>query len=1121
MDDLDSKVFTIADQLNSKFQSAINLQQLHQVVVDEAFESLRGEAVVLFIFSRRRVGVLKLVAFRGEINSNKFDSSTEVRFEEETLQKFINQKEKTFSLKGLSGALPIEIENIFHDHKNYLPSKKLESVLTSFLEIDSQPLGLLVVYNKKSPKYDLCKDDFSLDAAQFTHNEEKLFKIITRQAQNTYRHLRRHEDIQKIHEVGVTLSSSRNINEILKVVTQTVLDVFGADIVTLYQYDQRRNDFIGLPFFAGELFQPQFVSRKPQKDDLAFEVIKEKENYYALDAINDPKMSRRYVPMTEGAEAHFVLREKIKSSAAIMLKADEDVVGVMFISFRRSKSFPVEERNLLEVFASYAAIAIRNALDKKQLTDKLTLSLSRLTAIREQATYPTDDTQKEFIYKTVLDAILDLLNEKLGLYAEVGSDNERFVVRTTSEAYKKFEGTSWGIDVGITSQALKKREIQIVYDATKDDRFVPLAKVESRIADLKLEEKSSISIPLILDGKVHGVFHVDSTRLESFSEYDKLILDSFIDQAAKSIRAAKLAQEKDVAFRKLVALRKLDHLIGSTWNLEAVLKFIVDIAVELTKQKNVIGTLDLIENIEGKKCLVPYAISDPKVEKKFVPIDGDKGITRLVVLQNKTINVTAVDELWKKNHYKVAAGMLSELAVPLRVRGKPIGVINLESTEQRAFDKEDEEFLETLSGQAVIVIQMTRVINDIKAIDSAGLSESREDFLKFIISKAGELVGADAITIWLFDKTTEKFELGGYSGLDGDILEHMKLGLDDSFSGMALKQRKISIAQLDAPFDNSIPASRKGFEIFKDSGIKSIISVPFVAEGTQIGVMNIHIKEKTNVEEWEKSWEKSLLELFAAQASIALLNFQRYAELQEAKLAIEQSVNKTIFDNMRQMLRLVTHRMNNSVGNIRADVIDLLDAQNKFDKKTVKKLEDIKDAAQEALGVPIELGNFVKRLKSDKTQVHIYDVIQDILKDKETKQITIFYDNVKKVPAVMANQGLLKEVFNELIQNATKAMPEGGEIIISAQTVKSQMLEIEIKDTGHGIAKENLEKIFDYGYTYWKNSKGSGDGLSIIKTVIEVDHKGKISVESEEGKGCVVKFSLPLFGKALFKGGSS
>jgi len=1112
MPDTDISVLELADKLNSKFQRANNLQELHQLIVDETFERLRCEAAVLFIFSRRRPGVLKPAVFRTENNSNKLVLGTEIKFEEEVLSNFLEKNEKIINFRGSTGALPNEIENVFNNHKNYLPSNKLASVLTSFLEIDSQPLGLLVVYNKKSPKYDLSKGDFSLDATEFTHDEEKLFKIIKRQAQNTYLHLRRHEDIQKIHEVGVTLSSSRNINEILKVVTQTVLDVFGADIVTLYQYDQRRNDFIGLPFFAGELYRPQFVSRKPQRDDLAFEVIKDKKNYYASDAINDPKMSRRNVLMTEGTEAHFVLREKIKSSAAILLRADEDVVGVMFINFRRAKSFPEEERNLMEVFASYAAIAIKNALDKEQLTQKLTLSLVKLNEIRGQAVYPSNDKGEESIYKIVLDAILGLLNAKLGLYAEVIPGRDRFVVKTTSDQYQKYKDASWDINKGITGLAAKAKEIQIVYDATKDSRFLPLAEVEGKSRDLG-EEKSSISIPLILDDKVHGVFHIDSKNLESFSEYDKQIVDAFIDQAAKSIRSAKLAQEKERAIRKLDELKKLDHLIGSTWNLEVVLQSVINTAVELAKPQNVIGTIDLVENIDGKECLIPYATSKPEVEKKVIVLNDDKSITRLVVLENRTINVTASDDLWKKNYCQVAPGMRSELAVPLRVRGRPTGVINLESPNPKAFDEEDEEFLNNLAGQAVIVIQMTRVINDIKAIDSAGLSESKENFLKLILSKAEKLVGAELGAIWLLDDTTNEFELGGYSGFAENIWKgkNIHLGLDDSFIGAALKYNQIDVANLDAPLEDSMTASRKTFKNLLQHGLRSIISTPFIAGKTSIGVMNIYTKEKVDIKAWDESWEKKLLELFAAQAAIALLNFQRYAELQEAKVEIEQSVNKTIFDNMRQMLRLVTHRMNNSVGSIRADVIELLKKKNKFDKVTAKKLKDIKAAAQEALDIPTELGNYVKKLKSDKTEVQVYDVIQDIVKSKETKKIAIFLDDLKNAPAVKANQVLLKEVFNELIQNATKAMPDGGEIVISAQTVEPKMLEIIVRDDGHGIPKENLDKIFDYGFTHWKNAKGTGDGLTIIKTVIEVDHKGKISVESEEGKGCTVKLLLPLF----------
>ena len=407
---------------------------------------------------------------------------------------------------------------------------------------------------------------------------------------------------------------------------------------------------------------------------------------------------------------------------------------------------------------------------------------------------------------------------------------------------------------------------------------------------------------------------------------------------------------------------------------------------------------------------------------------------------------------------------------------------------------------------------VTRLIEDIKKIGLAGSTKSKLEFLELILSKACELLGANIGAIWMFDHVSRSFQFGTYLGVETNLWKDLRLDLENSFDGAVLRDRKIKSAHIKDLTESS-KIFRKNFIGFYNAGLRSIISTPFFAGEEAIGVMNIYSRGEIDIDNWNDGWEKSILELFSAQASIALQNFQRYAELDDAKTKIEQSVNKTIFDNMRQMLRLVTHRMNNSVGNIRADVMDLLEKRKKFDKTTVKKLQDIQESAQDALGIPIELNNFVKMLKSDKAEVHVYEIIRDLLKDKEVKGIQIQYDRLKNIPPVKANHRLLMEVFNELIQNATKAMPNGGEIVISAQTAEPKMLEIKVKDTGHGIANENLHRIFEYGFTHWKTAKGTGDGLAIVKTVIEVDHKGKIRVESEEGKGCTVKLSLPLFEK--------
>jgi PAS domain S-box-containing protein len=111
------------------------------------------------------------------------------------------------------------------------------------------------------------------------------------------------------------------------------------------------------------------------------------------------------------------------------------------------------------------------------------------------------------------------------------------------------------------------------------------------------------------------------------------------------------------------------------------------------------------------------------------------------------------------------------------------------------------------------------------------------------------------------------------------------------------------------------------------------------------------------------------------------------------------------------------------------------------------------------------------------------------------------------LPSIKADPEQLDQVLNNLIRNAIQAMREGGQLIISSQFQDSGWIVITIKDTGEGIQKESLTKIFQPLFT--TKPKGIGLGLALCKNYIE-GHGGKIRVDSEVGKGTNVKISFPI-----------
>ncbi len=134
--------------------------------------------------------------------------------------------------------------------------------------------------------------------------------------------------------------------------------------------------------------------------------------------------------------------------------------------------------------------------------------------------------------------------------------------------------------------------------------------------------------------------------------------------------------------------------------------------------------------------------------------------------------------------------------------------------------------------------------------------------------------------------------------------------------------------------------------------------------------------------------------------------------------------------------------------------------------------------------------------------IKTYEIIDRVV----NKNIEIKLD-LEKDLFVRGNQSLLSQVFMNLFTNARDAMPNGGSLIIEAKKIEDEVI-ATISDTGHGMDKDTLEKIFDPFFTLKDVGMGTGLGLSTTHGIVE-QHKGSISVSSTPGRGTTFKIHLP------------
>lgn len=148
---------------------------------------------------------------------------------------------------------------------------------------------------------------------------------------------------------------------------------------------------------------------------------------------------------------------------------------------------------------------------------------------------------------------------------------------------------------------------------------------------------------------------------------------------------------------------------------------------------------------------------------------------------------------------------------------------------------------------------------------------------------------------------------------------------------------------------------------------------------------------------------------------------------------------------------------------------------------------------------------------SEKTCVDLKEVIESVLmltkNQLEDKNIIPTFQFQGKKPLVSASQDQLQQVLLNLVMNAIDAMPEGGEISIDLHhTEKPQGIEIDVKDSGHGMSKEVINRLFDPFFT--TKDDGLGLGLFICKEIIE-DHHGTLIMNSQVGQGTTFTIWLP------------
>lgn len=235
-----------------------------------------------------------------------------------------------------------------------------------------------------------------------------------------------------------------------------------------------------------------------------------------------------------------------------------------------------------------------------------------------------------------------------------------------------------------------------------------------------------------------------------------------------------------------------------------------------------------------------------------------------------------------------------------------------------------------------------------------------------------------------------------------------------------------------------------------------------------------------------------------------------------AKLQQEQRYLQELEQLKNNFVSLISHDLKTPIAKIQA-VLSRLMTQHP-DPALAKDLHSLLDSSEE-LNKYIQSILKVLRVESRDFKVNrevadINEVIEEALAQLRPlaaeRQIAI-RSELEPMFSSEFDVTLIKEVLVNLIENAIKYTPAGGSIFIRS-TEADEQIRVEIKDTGQGISREEIDKVwqkFVRGKDQDLKTKGTGLGLYLVKYFIEL-HGGRVSLDSEVGKGSTVSFTLPL-----------
>ena len=807
------------------------------------------------------------------------------------------------------------------------------------------------------------------------------------------------------------------------------------------------------------------------------------------------------------------------------------VVGVIFVAKTVPQPFTAKQIELVTTFADQAVIAIENTRllnELRQRTGDLSELLEQQTAASQVLQVISSSTgELEPVFQAILASATRTCDAKFGLLYRIENGSARIISKLgIPPAFAEYlkrgphrPPLNWVSPLTPIGRVIQSRQLVHLADYRTDQSYLDRDPIT--VAAIELGSiRTLLVVPMIKNDALMGAIVIFRQEVRPFTDKQIELLQNFAAQAVIAIENARLLHELRESLQQQTATADMLKVISrSTFDLQALLKTLVGCAAQLCDAYD-----SAIWRPDGDRLLL-VAHHGPIPAETLPLIRGT--VAGRTVLDGRALHIadlpTEDAEFPESSENARRWGFRALLCVPLMREGVAIGTIALRRREAQLFTERQVALLQTFADQAVIAIENTRLLNELR--ESLQQQTATAEVLKVISRSSFDLQAVlDTLTesaarfceapmaAIMRQKYADSYYYATTYGVSADSNNYLKsvaikAGRETVVGRALLEGRIVQVADVLAD------PEYRWIEAQERTGFRTVLAVPLLREGNPIGAL---VLARSVVRPFTDK-QIELVTTFADQAVIAIENVRLFEEIQDTSRQLaEASQRKSEF------VASMSHELRTPLNAIIGLTEMMVTNAARFGmEKAQEPLLRVNRAGTHLLGLinqvldlaKIEAGKLELNPQSLQLAPLIDEVVGTARQLAEQNENRLVVETQENLGALTVDPMRLKQILLNLLSNACKFTKQ-GEVALHVRKVVDghNWIEFAVADSGIGMTAEQQAKLFqDFIQADSLTTRrygGTGLGLALSRKLARM-MGGDVTVTSEPGKGSVFTVRLP------------